>query len=105
MVVHDAGQIDDTPYLVYEFIDGPTLAERLTHGPLPLEEATEVMATVAEALEHMHGTGIIHCDLKPSNILLDAENRPHLADFGLALRELEDTAPDSRHSSSGHLHT
>ena len=78
---------DGTCYIVMEHIDGPSLAERLRSGPLPPEQAAAILATVAEAVAHIHKKGFVHRDLKPRNILLDAEGRPHVADFGLALHE------------------
>ena len=86
--VHYFGrESDGTCYIVMEYIDGPSLAERLQSGPLPPSEAADILATVADAVAHIHRRGFVHRDLKPRNILLDAEGRPHVADFGLALHE------------------
>ena len=82
--VHDARWFDQTCILVSEFVAGPTLAERLAAGALPPREAAELIARVACALEHAHQLGVVHRDVKPSNILLDRDGLPHLADFGLA---------------------
>ena len=70
---------------------GPTLARRLAAGRPAFGEAVEIVAQVAEALHHAHQQGVIHRDVKPSNILLDAEGRPLLADFGLSRRTTDST--------------
>ncbi|MGL6095240.1 MAG: protein kinase domain-containing protein, partial [Fimbriiglobus sp.] len=80
------------PYFVMSFAEGGSLAGRLDRGPLPVAEAVGLMAKVADALAVVHGKGIIHCDLKPGNVLLDASGQPLLADFGLA-QFAEDMAP------------
>jgi TolB-like protein/Tfp pilus assembly protein PilF len=70
--------------LVMELVDGPTLAERLEAGPLPLQEALSVARQIAEALEEAHEKGIIHRDLKPANVKLTLDGRAKVLDFGLA---------------------
>ncbi len=82
--VHEVGRIDGTCFLVSEFIEGTTLAERRARGPLAPRETAWIVARVADALGHAHGQGIIHRDIKPSNILLDSREDPYLTDFGLA---------------------
>ena len=67
-----------------EYIEGPSLAERIRQGPTDCDAAARLVATVARAVEHLHQQGIIHRDLKPSNILLDADGQPYVTDFGLA---------------------
>jgi tRNA A-37 threonylcarbamoyl transferase component Bud32 len=79
--VADAG---DTKALVLELVDGPTLADRLAVGPLPLHEATGIARQVAAGLEAAHEHGIVHRDLKPSNIALRPDGTVKLLDFGLA---------------------
>jgi serine/threonine protein kinase len=85
--VTDAFQVDGVDYLVMPLVHGRSLAERLTeaHGPLPPAEALRIASDVLDALEAAHQRGIIHRDVKPSNILLDAEGRACLTDFGIAL--------------------
>jgi Tol biopolymer transport system component len=70
--------------LVLELVDGPTLADRLAHGPLPLDEAWPIARQVSEALETAHDHGIIHRDLKPANIKVRADGMVKVLDFGLA---------------------
>ncbi|SER89677.1 Serine/threonine protein kinase [Lentzea xinjiangensis] len=82
--VHDAGTGDDTPFLVMRLVEGRTLREEIAGGPLPVQRVRRLGAELAEALAHVHAQGVVHRDVKPSNILLDAHDRPYLADFGLA---------------------
>jgi len=70
--------------LVMELVEGPTLADRIKQGPIPLDEALPVAKQIAEALEYAHERGIIHRDLKPSNIKLTPDGQVKILDFGLA---------------------
>jgi hypothetical protein len=72
----------DPPYYVMEYLEPGSLAERLHDGPMPVDEAVELFRDIAVGLVHAHGKGVLHCDLKPANILLDQDNKPRLADFG-----------------------
>ena len=83
MTIHDFGHADDTYYLAYAFVEGPTLARRLAIGRLPFREAAALVARVADALHYAHRQGVFHRDVKPANILLDSDGEPHLTDFGL----------------------
>ena len=85
--VHEVGRDDGRLYIVSDLIDGVTLADRLTAGRPPARESAELCATLADALHHAHRRGVIHRDLKPGNVLLDAAGTPHVADSGLAKRE------------------
>ena len=78
--------------LVLELIAGPTLAERIAKGPLPVPEALSIARQVAEALESAHGNGIIHRDLKPANIKLATSGEVKVLDFGLAKAMAGDAA-------------
>jgi hypothetical protein len=72
------------PFLVEEYLEGGTLADRLGRGPLPIDDALALGATLAGALARMHDAGIVHCDIKPSNIGFAGTGVPKLIDFGLA---------------------
>ncbi|HSL21470.1 MAG TPA: protein kinase [Vicinamibacterales bacterium] len=82
-VLHDIGCEGDVHFLVMEYLEGETLAERLMKGPLRLAQALEYGAQIADALNKAHRQGIVHRDLKPSNVMLTADGAK-LLDFGLA---------------------
>jgi len=79
-----AGDLARVPYVVVEWIDGQSLAERLAKGPLPPSEAASVGAAIADALDDVHQQGVIHLDLKPTNVLLRPDGSAVLVDFGLS---------------------
>ncbi len=81
--LYDIGAQNGTDYLVMEFLEGETLAERLREGPMPLSETVRIGIAVAEALEAAHQRGIVHRDIKPGNIML-TKSGAKLMDFGLA---------------------
>ena len=81
--------------LVLELVEGPTLAERIAHGPIPVDEALPIARQIAEALEVAHEQGIIHRDLKPANIKLRSDGTVKVLDFGLA-KALEPVTVDRR---------
>ncbi len=72
----------DPPYYVMEYLENGSLAAKLSAGPLPTTEAVRIATRICQALVHAHGSGILHCDLKPANILLDQDFEPRLCDFG-----------------------
>ena len=74
----------DTRALVLELIEGPTLADRIAQGPIPLDEALPIAKQIAEALEAAHEAGVIHRDLKPANVKVKADGTVKVLDFGLA---------------------
>ncbi|HLV97023.1 MAG TPA: protein kinase [Candidatus Acidoferrales bacterium] len=82
-VVHGFEASGETRALVMELVEGPTLADRIAQGPIPLDEALPIARQIAEAIEYAHERGIIHRDLKPSNIKV-TDGRVKLLDFGLA---------------------
>ncbi len=82
--IHDAGQADGEVYLVSDLIEGRNLADELAVRRPGFRLSSGWIAALAEALEHAHSLGLIHRDVKPSNVLIDAEDRVYLTDFGLA---------------------
>jgi TolB-like protein/Tfp pilus assembly protein PilF len=83
VTVYEAGLHEGRPFLVMQRVEGETLAERLTHGRLPVGEALELARQISDALAEVHALGIVHRDLKPSNIVLTARG-PKVLDFGVA---------------------
>src|SRR5215472_3340360 len=81
--LHDVGREGETEYLVMEYLEGETLAERLLRGALPLEQTLRYGQEIADALDKAHRQGIVHRDLKPSNVMLTMSG-VKLLDFGLA---------------------
>src|SRR5262245_41019964 len=82
--IHHVEETSDGPALVMELVEGETLAERISRGPIPLDEALPIAKQIAEALEMAHEQGIIHRDLKPANIKLRDDGTVKVLDFGLA---------------------
>lgn len=82
--IHGVEHSDGVHYLVMELVLGETLAERISKGALPVEEALRIAVQVAEALEFAHEKGVIHRDLKPANVKVTPEGRVKVLDFGLA---------------------
>ena len=89
---------DDTQALVLELVEGPTLADRIAKGPIPLDEALPFAKQIAEALEAAHEAGVIHRDLKPANIKVREDGIVKVLDFGLA--KALDTTPEGDPSQS-----
>src|SRR6266536_3187102 len=89
--LEDAGGVHA---LVLELVEGPTLADRIAQGPIPLDEALPIARQIAEALEAAHEAGIVHRDLKPANIKLRPDGEVKVLDFGLA-KALEPMSPAS----------
>lgn len=88
--VHEVGRADGHVYIVSDFIEGVPLTEWKTGRPISFFAAATLCRKIAEALQHAHVAGVIHRDLKPGNIMLDAAGEPHVMDFGLARRESDD---------------
>ncbi|MGC0344670.1 protein kinase domain-containing protein [Streptomyces sp. SAI-218] len=98
VTLHDAGRHQDRPFLVMELVKGPTLAQRISAGAMEPPHVIQLGTALARALAHVHAAGIVHRDVKPSNVLLDTADRPRLADFGIS-RMMDAT----RHTASGAL--
>ena len=82
--IHGLEESDGVRALVLEFVEGPTLADRIARGPVPMTEALIIAHQIAEALEAAHEQGIIHRDLKPANIKVRTDGTVKVLDFGLA---------------------
>jgi serine/threonine-protein kinase len=82
--IYGLEESDSGPALILEFVEGPTLADRLTAGALPVTEALAIARGIAEALDAAHEKGIVHRDLKPANIKVRADGSVKVLDFGLA---------------------
>src|SRR5216117_1854927 len=90
--IYEVGERDGQCYLSMKFVEGGQLDEVVKHTPLSIRQAVELIAKVARTVHYAHEHGILHRDIKPGNILLDAKGEPHLTDFGLArLVESEST--------------
>lgn len=83
--VYDSGRQGSRYFIVSKWIDGPSLAERLKGERLSPDESTEIVAQVADALNHAHSRDLVHRDVKPGNILLDTQGRAYVTDFGIAV--------------------
>src|SRR6266498_4019673 len=90
--IHEVGERDGSCYFSMKFVEGGQLGEVARRTPMPIRRAVELIAKVARTVHYAHEHGILHRDIKPGNILLDADGEPHLTDFGLArLVETEST--------------
>src|SRR5262249_45742860 len=92
------------PFLVEEYLGGGTLADRLRGGPLAIDQALDLGITLSEVLAHLHAAGIVHCDLKPSNIGFTYNGVIKLLDFGLAhlLRGASDAVATTVSTTDAH---
>ena len=82
--IHGVEQQDGARYLVLEYVEGESLADRLDRGPLPVDEAVEFAIQIAAGVEAAHDAGVIHRDLKPANVMLTPDGQAKVLDFGLA---------------------
>jgi Tol biopolymer transport system component/predicted Ser/Thr protein kinase len=92
--LHDVGTQNGSLFLVMEYLEGETLAQRLARGPLPLDEALKVATEIADALDKAHSHGVTHRDLKPGNVML-TQSGAKLLDFGLAKLRMQAQTPAS----------
>jgi serine/threonine protein kinase/Tfp pilus assembly protein PilF len=91
VTIHEIGQVNSNHYVATEFIEGTTLRERMTKGPVPPNEALDIAAQVASALSVAHRAGIVHRDIKPENIMLRPDGYVKVLDFGIAKLTQQDT--------------
>lgn len=82
--IYDFGEFEGQLYIVMRYVTGGSLEDFLADGPLPVREALRIARSVGHALDHAHANQVVHLDIKPSNILMDSNRSPYLADFGLA---------------------
>ena len=82
--IYDFDTQDGVDFLVMEYVEGTTVSEKLSNGPLPEKEATKLGRQVADALEEAHEHGVIHRDLKPGNVMVTPKGQAKVLDFGLA---------------------
>ncbi|HEV3214326.1 MAG TPA: protein kinase [Vicinamibacterales bacterium] len=99
-IIHGLEESNGIRALVLELVEGPTLADRLEQGAVPLDEAMPIARQIAEALEAAHERGVIHRDLKPANIKLTAEGQVKVLDFGLAAVVQDPSRPDVNATNS-----
>src|SRR6187455_828938 len=83
-IIHGLEKSEGATGLVMELVEGPTLADRIAQGPIPIDEALPIAKQIAEALEAAHEQGIIHRDLKPANVKVRDDGTVKVLDFGLA---------------------
>jgi predicted ATPase len=93
ITIYDVGTVEGQPYIVMEWIEGQTLRQKLTQGPLSIPEVLGIASQILDALAAAHESGIIHRDLKPENIMVNASGRVKVLDFGIAKRL---SMPDDR---------
>jgi serine/threonine-protein kinase len=96
LTLHDVGTSDGRPYLVMELLDGETLRDRVSRGPMPAPRACEVAAAVARGLAAAHAKGIVHRDLKPENVMVTRDGQVKILDFGIAKLRAREPGPGGR---------
>jgi hypothetical protein len=84
--VYEVGDVDGRPFFSMQLVEGETLSQRVADSPLPQRQSAEIVATIARAIGFAHQRGVLHRDVKPSNILISSDGTPMITDFGLAKR-------------------
>jgi serine/threonine-protein kinase len=103
--IYDVGYDENVHYIVMEFVRGETLKEFIEkHGHLPINNAIQITFDIGEALEHAHTNGIVHCDIKPHNILVTESGHIKVADFGIARAVNSTTTHEQETSIMGSVH-
>src|ERR1044072_1097469 len=92
--IYDIGEHEGTIFIVMEYVEGESLSQRLERGPLVLSDVIGVAAQIADALAEAHQIGIIHCDIKSANLIVNERGSVKVLDFGIA-RVAENTSSDS----------
>ncbi|MFN0125284.1 MAG: serine/threonine-protein kinase [Verrucomicrobiales bacterium] len=105
VTIHDFGQAARFFYLLMEFVDGVNLRQAMRAGRFTPEQALGLVPKICDALQYAHGEGVLHRDIKPDNILLDAKGRVKIADFGIAKLAGEAELPSMLTRSGMHLGT
>ena len=98
--IHGLEESDGQQALVLELVEGPTLADRIKQGPIPVDEALPIAKQIAEALEAAHEAGVLHRDLKPANIKIRHHGSVKVLDFGLAKAVVSMQPADSAQSAT-----
>src|SRR5699024_8520127 len=102
--IYDVGEEDDIYYMVMEYVDGLTLKEYIHRfGPISIDDAVDIMIQITSAIEHAHENHIVHRDIKPQNILINADRTVKVTDFGIALA-LTATSLTQTNSVLGSVH-
>ena len=100
--IHGVDDSSGVPAIVMELVDGPTLADRIAKGPIPLDETLPIARQIVDALDAAHEKGVVHRDLKPANVKVTPEGRVKVLDFGLA-KMLADSAGTTSEIGRAHV--
>lgn len=98
--IYDIGELEGSSFLVMEYVEGELLSQRVSKGPLPVEEVINIIMQAADALQEAHNTGIVHRDIKSANLIVTERGLVKVLDFGLA-KVIETEKPQSSESDSG----
>lgn len=103
--IYDVGYDENAHYIVMEYVRGETLKDYIEkHGHLPINTSIQISFDIGEALEHAHANGIVHCDIKPHNILVTETGRIKVADFGIARAINSSSSTKDEKSVLGSVH-